>query len=366
MIPNQISYCVIMAGGFGTRFWPLSRENSPKQFLDILGNGKTMIQETAHRLEAVVPFDHFMVVTGEQFEPMVLQQLPAMQPTQVLTEPERRNTAPAIAYAAYRIAAKDPDAIMVVTPSDHYIGDEVAFRKTLNSAIRYVHENNVLLTIGIRPTFPSTAYGYLEMTDSLMQQGGAGPIKAFKEKPDEQLAKEMLASGRYLWNSGMFVWKVRDIIDALEQYLPEVAICFAEIDKFYKAGETECLNRAFEACPSISIDYGVMEKAKNVYTIIGDFDWADVGSWTSLHDLDQRTGDKRTQKVPLTEPKKIFGEHSTNTLIRTTNPNKQVVAIGLNDYVVLDTEEVLFIAPKSDEQKLNKLIEHFSGETDLK
>lgn len=366
MIPNHRSYCVIMAGGFGSRFWPISRENLPKQFLDILGNGKTMIQETADRFEALLPFDNFMVMTGDKFEPLVLHQLPAIQPGQVLTEPIRRNTAPAIAYAAYRVAFKDPEAVMVITPSDHYIGDQIAFRKTLNAAIRFVTENSVLLTIGIRPSYPATAYGYIEMSDQLMTKGGVGPIKAFKEKPEEAEAKQMLESGRYLWNSGMFVWKAKDIIAALEQYLPEVAVHFAKIDKFFEAGETELVDRAFEASPSISIDYGVMEKAKNVYTMIGDFEWGDVGTWTSLHNLEQQKGEKRGPRLQPGEPKKIFLEHSTNTLVRTTNPDKQVVAIGLDDYVILDTEDVLFIAPKSDEQRLNHLLNHFSDQTEKK
>ncbi len=366
MIPNQIAYCVIMAGGAGTRFWPLSREDKPKQFLDILGNGKSMLQETADRFEALIPFDHFMVMTGERYEPEVLQQLPAIQPSQVLTEPLRRNTAPPIAYAAYRIADRDPDAIMVICPSDHYIGNEEAFHKTLNQAIHYVHQNSVLLTIGIRPTYPATAYGYIEMSDEMIRQGGVGPIKAFKEKPEEQQAKEMLTSGRYLWNSGIFVWKAGDIIDAIEKYLPEVAIHFAEIDQFFQAGETELVNRAFEACPAISIDYGVMEKAQNVYTMQADFDWCDVGTWTSLHDLEKHTAHKRHDPVPAGRPRMIFDDRSTDTLIKTTNPDKQVVVIGLDNYVVLDTDDVLFIAPKGDEKELNSLLDHFSKKTDLR
>lgn len=369
MLPNHQTFCVIMAGGFGSRFWPMSRADQPKQFLDILGTGRSMIQETAERFESIVPCSNFMILTGQKFENKILQQLPAIQASQVLSEPERRNTAPAIAYAAYRVYSVNPDAIMVVTPSDHYIGDLDSFRHTLNRAIDFVSKHDVLLTIGIQPTYPATSYGYIEMSPELAANGGIGPIARFKEKPDLEEAKELLASGKFLWNSGMFVWKAKDIVAALEEYLPEVALPFAEIDRFYSAGETEKVSRAFLASPSISIDYGVMEKARNVYTMIGDFEWDDVGTWPSLQRHEKRNrGNNNTTLEEGIEPreKDLFLEESENTLVRTTNPEKKIIVIGLQDYLVVDTEDVLFIAPKKEEEKLHKQLDHFAEKTNKK
>lgn len=347
-------YCVIMAGGIGSRFWPLSRIDRPKQFLDITGSGRTMIQETFDRFESLLPATNFLVMTGEKFEPEVLRQLPALQPTQVLTEPIRRNTAPAIAYAAYKIAWDNPDALMIVTPSDHNILGIASFRKKVQEAIRYVKKHNVLMTIGVKPTFPATGYGYIEMTLDT-KANGIGPIKRFKEKPNEEEAKKLLESGDYLWNSGMFIWRVRDIIDAMEEYLPEVAVHFAEIESYGQLSERSSVNEAFMASPSISIDYGVMERADNVCTAVGDFGWDDLGTWNSL----QKYSESLPEGLrPINT--NIILEDSAGTLVRESDPKKRVVAVGLEDYLIVDMDDMLFLAPKKDEKMLHELLDKYS------
>lgn len=347
-------YCVIMAGGIGSRFWPWSREDRPKQFLDITGSGRTMIQETFDRFEALLPADNLLVVTGEHFEGEVLKQLPALLPSQVLTEPERRNTAPAIAYVAYHIAAQNPDATLIVTPSDHHIGDAKAFRQTMQEALQYVEEHATLMTIGIKPTFPATGYGYIELSEEAEREG-KGPIVRFKEKPDRESAQQMVESGRFLWNSGMFVWKVRDIIQALEQYLPEVAIHFAELVDQRQLSDRSLAHQAFRNCPSISIDYGVMECAKNVGTIVGDFSWNDLGTWQSLQEYRSTRPEGE-----LASDANLLLIDSPKTLVHEENPSKRVIAIGLEDFLVADMDDVLFIAPKGDEASLHKLLEQYS------
>lgn len=354
------TYCVIMAGGFGSRFWPMSRANTPKQFLDILGTGHTMLQSTVFRFEAIAPSRHFYILTGEQFENEMLKQLPALQPRQILTEPMRRNTAPAIAYAAYLIYNSDPDAIMIVSPSDHYIGDLEEFGNTLNRAIAFVQEHDVLLTIGIKPTYPATGYGYIEM-DPATIKNGIGPAQRFKEKPDMEEAKKLFASGNYLWNAGMFIWKAKDIINALEKYLPEVAIHFAEINEYGTAKEHERVNKAFEACPSISIDHGVMEKADNVYYIEGNFAWDDIGTWKSLENHMVRDHSKDIKSSP--QINKVFMEGCSDTFIQVQNKEKKVVAIGLKDYLIVDMDDLLLIAPKEDEPKLNEYLNNYAKKT---
>lgn len=347
-------YCVIMAGGIGSRFWPWSRSGRPKQFLDITGSGRSMIQETFDRFESLLPATNFLVMTGEKFENEVLRQLPALFPNQVLTEPMRRNTAPAIAYAAYKIASHNPDALMIVTPSDHCIKDTALFRKHIREALRYVREHEALMTIGIKPTFPATGYGYIELSDEARAKG-VGPIQRFKEKPNLEEAIQLVESGNYLWNSGMFVWKVRDIIDALEEHLPEVAVQFAEVEEYGTVQELSAVNKAFEDSPTISIDYGVMERADNVCTIVGDFSWDDLGTWNSL----QKYQDSLPEAHRPLEANVIL-EGSKGTLVKELDAKKRVVAVGLEDYLVVDMEDMLFIAPKNDEKALHELLDKYA------
>ncbi len=346
-----------MAGGVGSRFWPWSRAERPKQFLDILGSGRTMIEETFDRFDTLVPLQNQWVVTGKNLAPQVLQALPALHPNQVLTEPERRNTAPAIAYAAYKIASINPNAMMIVSPSDHHITDKKAFRESLLTAVDYAREHHTLMTIGIPPTFPATEYGYIELGDEAKSKV-VGPIARFKEKPNRDEAIRLLESGNYVWNAGIFVWRVWDIIQALEQYLPEVAVNFAEIDAYGKPNETEAVARAFLACPSISIDYGVMEKADNVACVKAGFDWDDLGTWKSLQKYQEH---HPVENKPATKGK-IFMEECNNTMVHQGNKEKDIVIIGLDDYLVVDLEDTLFIAPKGDEKRLHSLLDKYAKE----
>lgn len=344
-----------MAGGIGSRFWPWSREDRPKQFLDIAGTGQSMIRDTFDRFDTLVPLENQWVVTGQKFEPQVLQELPALHPSQVLTEPERRNTAPAIAYAAYKIASINPDAVMIVSPSDHYIADAKAFRATVLEAVDYVMEHHTLMTIGIPPTFPATAYGYIELGEQAMRDG-VGPIVRFKEKPNKEEAIQLLEAGNYLWNAGIFIWRVRDIIAALEEHLPEVAVHFAEIDAYGRPGETEAVAQAFRACPSISIDYGVMEKSDNVSTIRASFDWNDLGTWQSLQNFQKEH--HLSSECQLSG--KLLMEECNNTMVHQGNKDKDVVVVGLDDYIIVDLDDTLFIAPKGDEKKLHQWLDKYA------
>lgn len=353
------NYCVIMAGGIGSRFWPWSRQDRPKQFLDIVGSGRSMIQETYDRFDTLVPENNVLVVTGKRFEKQVLNELPALHPSQVLTEPERRNTAPAIAYAAYKINSINPDAVMIVSPADHHITNIKAFRDTLLGAVSYVKEHHCLMTIGIPPTFPATGYGYIELSQEAKEKG-TGPIERFKEKPNQEEAIKLLATGNYVWNSGMFVWRVRDIIRALEQYLPEVAVHFAEITTYGKPGETDAVSSAFLDSPSISIDYGVMEKATDVATIQGTFDWDDLGTWQSLQQY--MDAHPATETPSSTSSGSVLLENCSRTMVHSGNSGKDIVVVGLEDYLVVDLDDTLLIAPKKDEKELHSILDKYAKE----
>jgi len=350
------TYGVLMAGGVGSRFWPMSRREQPKQFLDILDEGRTMIRSTAFRLEAVAPASHFYVVTGQLYQDEVLRQLPYLHPSQVLTEPVGRNTAPCIAYAAYRIYAEDPEAIMVVCPSDHHIDDAVSYQRVLHQAITYVAEHDVLMTIGIEPTYPATGYGYIELAGESDQEG-VYRVARFKEKPDLEEAERLLARGNHLWNAGIFVWKAIDIINALEKYLPDVAVHFAEIETYGEPGEAEDAADAYRSCPSISIDYGVLERADNVVVLPGSFGWDDIGTWSGLERyMSEHRGER-------SEPQTLFLDESEGTFVRETTPRKRVVVNGLEDFLIVDTPDLLFIAPKGDEARLTELLRKYPKET---
>ncbi len=343
-------YCIIMAGGVGSRFWPLSRTAKPKQFIDALGIGKTFIQMTYERFARFIPTENFLVVTGEAYKSMVLEQLPMLREEQVLTEPCRRNTAPCISYATYRIAQKDPDAVIVVTPSDHYIQQEDRFEEVMQTALDYAGCHSDLVTVGIRPVYPATGYGYIQKqkTDEAF-----APVLAFKEKPDLKTAVEFLNAGCYAWNSGMFVWSVAAIRRALETYIPDIAQRFADLMPYYSTEQEQAeVNKAYKSCRSISIDYAVMERAKNVVVVDGDFGWSDIGTWGSLYDHLDKDSDQNAR---------IGGDvlyfDTCNTLVKEELPEKLLVLAGLDDFVVADTQDVLLVCPKKDEAELKQLIE---------
>lgn len=344
-------YCIIMAGGIGSRFWPLSREEKPKQFVDALGIGRTFIQLTYDRFSGFIPPENFLVLTGEVYKELVREQLPQLSPRQILTEPCRRNTAPCIAYAMYKLRQMNPDAVAVVTPSDHYISNTGRFAAVMQEGLAFAASHPVLLTVGVTPTFPATGYGYIQTK----QEPGApfSPVLRFKEKPDLPTASQYLTEGDYFWNSGMFIWSAQTIIGAFEQYLPEVASLFASIGKQYGSREEqEAVNRAFNRSPSISIDYGIMEKADRVYVrCVADLGWSDVGSWGALYSLLEK--DAAANAVSGADSQ---FSHAGKNLIKETNPDKKVIIDGLSGYMIADTEDVLMICPLDDEDRIKEVI----------
>ena len=274
------NYCIIMAGGIGSRFWPLSKDNYPKQFLDILGTGKSFIRSTYERFSPVIPDENFLVVTNKAYKHLVLEHLPMLRPDQVLCEPARRNTAPCIAYAAYHIQSRCADANIVVTPADHLVTNEVEFQRIIRLGFDFLAKNpQALMTIGIKPSRPETGYGYIQVPkqESLPE---VVKVEMFKEKPNYETAVKFVAEGNYFWNSGIFLWTLDGIMQAFRQYLPEMVEVFEKgIYNFGTPEEQDFINDHFVDCPNISIDYGVMEKSPNTYTIPADFGWSDIGTW---------------------------------------------------------------------------------------
>lgn len=347
---NKNFYCVIMAGGIGSRFWPLSRTAKPKQFVDILGIGKTFIQMTFERFASFIPVENFVVMTGEIYKDLVLEQLPQLKEGQVLLEPARRNTAPCLAYAAYKIKKKNPNAVMVVTPADHLILDTPTFADVMKKSLHHAENNEHLLTIGITPSFPSTGYGYIEVGEA---KDDFSKVKSFKEKPDYDTAVQFLEDGNYRWNSGMFVWSVKAIDNALANYLPVISQSFKSIDRhYYTAEEQENVNEVFDKSESISIDYGIMEKAENVYVTSADFGWSDLGTWTSLYEHSEK--DDRDNVLSGDE---IIASDTTNCFVKQLNSDKLVVVDGIKDLLVVDTEDVLLICNRTDENHVKKVID---------
>ena len=353
---NKNHYCVIMAGGIGSRFWPLSRTEKPKQFVDILGIGKTFIQMTFERFASFIPTENFVVVTGEIYKDLVLEQLPQLKEDQVLLEPMRRNTAPCLAYAAYKLKKQNPNAVMVVTPADHLIMDTKTFADVMQQSLNHAEKHKHLLTIGITPSFPSTGYGYIEVEDT---EVSFSKVSSFKEKPDYDTAVEFIAEGNYRWNSGMFVWSVSAIDEALRIHLPVVANLFQSVEQYYYTpDEQEKVNVVYERSESISIDYGIMEKADNVYVTSADFGWSDLGTWTSLYE--QSTKDKDDNVLSGDE---ILATDTQNCFVKQLNPNKYVVVDGIKDLLVVDTEDVLLICNRTDEDYVKVVIDRATKST---
>ena len=348
---NKNHYCVIMAGGIGSRFWPLSRTEKPKQFVDILGIGKTFIQMTFERFASFIPTENFVVVTGEVYKDLVLEQLPQLKEDQVLLEPMRRNTAPCLAYAAYKLKKQNPDAVMVVTPADHLILDTTTFADVMQQSLRHAEDHNHLLTIGITPSFPSTGYGYIEVEDT---SASFSKVTEFKEKPDYDTAVQFIEDGNYRWNSGMFVWSVKAIDAALQEHLPVVSRLFDDAQKYYYTpDEQKNVNEVYLRSESISIDYGIMEKANNVYVTSADFGWSDLGTWTSLYE--QSTKDDRDNVLSGND---IIATDTTNCFVKQLNADKRVVVDGVKDLLVVDTPDVLLICDRTDENHVKRVIDN--------
>jgi mannose-1-phosphate guanylyltransferase len=347
------TYVIIMAGGVGSRFWPYSRRSHPKQFMDVLGVGKSLLQLTYHRFLKICPSEHVYIVSNDAYADLIKEQLPELTDDQILLEPNRRNTAPCIAYASYKIAQKNPNAITVVTPADHAIFMEDEFVKSCETAIDFVHSDQQLVTIGIKPSRPETGYGYIQFNES---HEVVKKVKTFTEKPQLDLAKTFIESGDFVWNAGIFIWKASSIISAFEKFLPDIAETFTAIAQdYYTDKEDEKIAWAYARTKAISIDYGVMEKADNVYVVLGDFGWSDLGSWNSLHEYHDKDAHNNVVdgNVMLYE--------SSECIIRSPN-DKLVVVQGLEGYLVADCDDVLMICNKDDEKKIRSIVNDVKSE----
>src|SRR5574343_607674 len=343
---NQHHYVAIMAGGIGSRFWPQSRTSYPKQFLDILNTGKSLIRWTYERYAAFIPNDNIFIVTSEEYVSIVQEQLPELKAENILAEPSRKNTAPCVAYISYKLLQKDPEASLIVAPSDHMILDNENFRKITLQALDFVSHINSLVTLGIKPTHPNTGYGYIQH-EPMQVADGIYKVKTFTEKPNLELAQTFLASGDFLWNAGIFVWKTADVLHAFEQHLPEMYELFAaEANLFDTQQEHEALVRIYPQCTNISIDYDIMEKAQNVHIIPASIGWSDLGTWNSAYE----NMDKDYLGNAVTG-KNVMVIDATRKMVHVPD-SKMVVLQGLDDFVIVDTNDVLLICKKDREQEI--------------
>lgn len=342
-----------MAGGIGSRFWPLSRTGMPKQFLDILGVGKTFIQQTYERFARIVPACNFYVVTSADYKDLVLSQLPMLAEEQVLLEPFRRNTAPCIAYATFKIRKQNPFANVIVAPSDHIILKEDEFIRQVEKGLSFVSSNNSLLTLGIKPSRPETGYGYIQINRKNKDTGldNLYEVKTFTEKPDLKMAQIFMQSGEFFWNSGIFLWSVPAILEAFKTHLTDVYELFAKGVKLYNTeNESAFINKTYSECQGISIDYGVMEKAKNVYVLTADFGWSDLGTWGSLYE-----NKEKDQNGNVVIGDNIFSYDTKNCIVNIPE-HKVVVLQGLDGYIVVESNDTMLICRKDDEQQIRQFV----------
>ena len=346
---NTNYYAILMAGGVGSRFWPVSTAEFPKQFHDMLGSGDTLIQKTFSRLSKLIPVENIYILTNERYNNLVLEQLPMVKQAQVLLEPAMRNTAPCILYASLKIQKLNPNAVMVVAPSDHWIEDEDTFSDNLKQCFDFCSNEDALMTLGIKPTFPNTGFGYIEY-DKLDEN----PIKSvsqFREKPDYETAKSFLASGNFLWNGGIFIWSVKSILEAFEKFQPQMNSLFLKgFESYNTYSETTFINENYADSENVSIDYAILEKAKNVYVLPATFDWNDLGTWGSLHEkLDKDESNNAVVNATV-----LLKNASSNII--STSKDKLVIIDGLEDFIVVDKDNVLLIYPKSKEQEIKGIV----------
>ncbi|MEE4178572.1 MAG: mannose-1-phosphate guanylyltransferase [Bacteroides sp.] len=347
------NYAVILAGGIGERFWPMSRNYRPKQFIDILGTGKTLIQQTYERFLEILPRENIFVVTNAKFQHLVREQIPEIREDRVICEPTRKNTAPCIAYAAWKIFSIDEKARLVVAPSDHIILKEHEFARIIRQALQAATEHEWLFTLGITPSRPDTGYGYIQYVPGapLPDSQYLKKVKTFTEKPSLELAESFLKSGDFLWNSGIFIWSANAIIEAFEKYQPEISYVFRQaIGKYNTPDEISYMSVAYAACKSISIDYAVMEKADNVYVFVSDFGWSDLGTWGSLYDVRPKDGQQNA----------VMGKnvilYDVSSSIVNIPDEKLVVLQGLDDYIVAESDNALLICQKDKEQEIRRFV----------
>lgn len=339
-----------MAGGIGSRFWPVSRTSYPKQFIDLLGTGRSLIQWTYHRFKNIVPPENIYFITNESYIDTLKEQIPEVSLDNIISEPSRKNTSPCAAYFAHKMMALNPDANIIMSPADHLIMDERAFEKTAKDALAFVAENKALLTLGIKPTRPDTGYGYIQY-DEEEELNKVYKVKTFTEKPSAELARTFLKSGDFLWNSGIFVWNVQTIMDALAKHQPELNEVFQQAtDAYNKPEEHDVISSLYAQCTNISIDYGIMEKAKNVYVIPSYFGWSDLGTWESAYENSEK--DYLGNAV---YGKNVMVIDATECMIKAPD-DKLVVLQGLEECVVVDTKDVLLICERSREQQIKEYV----------
>jgi mannose-1-phosphate guanylyltransferase len=351
---NKNYYAILMAGGVGSRFWPVSTEAFPKQFHDMLGTGDTLLQKTFNRLAKLIPQENIFILTNERYNDLVLEQLPQVTQRQVVLEPAMRNTAPCILYASLKIQKENPNAIMIVAPSDHWIEDETTFSNNVQQAFDFCAENDALMTLGIQPTFPNTGYGYIEFDKT--SNNDIKAVNQFREKPDYETAKDFIAQGNFLWNAGIFMWSVKSVVLAFQNNQPVLYQLFKNGMATYNTEfEYDFIKENYAKSENVSVDYAIMETSKNVFVIAAEFDWNDLGTWGSLYDkLDKdETGNAVVNS-------RILPENASGNMIRTAN-NKIVVVDGLKDYIIVDKEDVLLIYPKSKEQDIKKVLQKVKG-----
>ena len=344
-------YCVIMCGGIGSRFWPYSRTRLPKQFIDFLGTGRSLLQMSFDRIVELIPVENILIMTNESYADLVREQLPEISADQILLEPARRNTAPCIAWATWHIAARDPEASVIVMPSDHVITRDRLFQKAVIDGFEFVEHRDALLTYGIEPTRPETGFGYIQVGD--LCSGDFCKVKTFTEKPDLELAKVFVATGEFFWNSGIFQWRASVIRDTIRRLVPDIASVFDAVgQEVYTSPDAErrFIGESFPSCVSISIDYSVMEKADNVYVETVKFGWSDLGTWSALYDLSPKNNESN-----VTQNCNVLSYNSRGNIFAVRG-EKLVVVDGLEDYIIADADGVLLICPKAREQKIRQMV----------
>jgi len=347
------NYCVIMAGGIGSRFWPMSRTSHPKQFIDILGSGKTLIQQTYDRFLKICPPENILIITHESYRDLVVEQIPEIKKNNILLEPSRRNTAPCIAYASYKIFALNPQANVVVAPSDHLIAKEDTFVKAIKSCLRKSAGEECLVTLGIKPTRPDTGYGYIQFkeSDKTEKDERIKKVKTFTEKPDLEMAEFFVKNGDFLWNSGIFIWNLNSILNAFEKYMPDMNALFKEgLSKYNTPEEAAFIKQTYTVCKNISIDYGILEKADNVYVRSSAIGWSDLGTWGSLYEHSAKE-----EKGNAIVGKNVLAYNTKNCLVNMPK-EKLVVLEGLEDYIVVESDDILLVCKKQNEQQIRQFV----------
>lgn len=348
---NDHRYCVIMCGGIGTRFWPYSRNDRPKQFIDFFGTGKSLLQMTVDRICPSVKPDNIILVTNSRYKNLIKEQLPQVKDSNILLEPARRNTAPCILWAARHIFALDPEALIVNLPSDHMVLKEAEFCKAIDEGFDFVASGPYLLTLGIKPSAPHTGYGYIQQGEAMANFPGIFHVKSFTEKPNRDMAELFLESGEFYWNAGIFLWSARSILEAFDRYAPEISQTLdAPRGTYGTPAEQSFIDRNFANCVNISIDYAIMEKSDNVYVKTVEFGWSDLGAWKALYEASPHTGEGN-----VTQNCKVITNDCEGTIFATEG-DKLIVACGLKDYIVADTSNALLIYPIAEEQNIRTIV----------